>query len=161
MTRSVPFKLFGLDASSAKPLGRLLVLPSLAMALHSAPAFAADVCRNADLEGAYAYSVDATSLTIPPVGPLAILGKITLDGKGNFAGTIDGSIVGGILPQVPVTGTYSIADDCAGSLTTIYPLFTAHFSLVLVDGVDHRKQAELLAIDAGTVGTGAVKPMFH
>ena len=161
MTHSVPLKLFGLHASSAKPLSRLLVLSSLAMALHSAPAFADDVCKNADLDGAYAYSVDATSLTVPPVGPLAILGRITLDGKGNFAGTINGSIAGEILPEVPITGTYSIADDCTGSFTTIYPLFTAHFSLVLFDGVDHRKQAELLAIDAGTVGTGAVRPMTH
>ena len=158
---SVPLKLFALDALFSKSLSRFLALSSLAMALHSAPAFAADVCKNADLEGAYAYSVDATSLTIPPVGPLAILGKITLDGKGNFAGTINGSIAGEILPEVPITGTYSIAVDCAGSFTTIYPLFTAHFSLVLVDGVDHRKQAELLAIDAGTVGTGAVKPIVH
>ena len=161
MMHSVPSKLFGLDASFAKPLGRLLVLSSLAMALHSGPAFAADVCKNADLDGAYAYSVEATSLTIPPVGPLAILGKITLDGKGNFAGTINGSIAGQILPNVPITGTYSIAGDCTGSFTAIYPAFTAHFSLVLVDGVDHRKHAELLATDAGTVGTGAVKPMTH
>ena len=161
MTHSVPFKLFGLDATSAKSLSRLLILSFLAMALHSGPAFAAGVCKNADLEGAYAYSVDATSLTIPPVGPLAILGKITLDGKGDFAGTINGSIAGEILPEVPITGTYSIHDDCAGSFTTVYPLFTAHFSLVLVDGVDHRKHAELLATDAGTVGTGAVKPMTH
>jgi len=158
---SVPSKLFGLHASSAKPLIRFLVLPALAMALQSAPPFAADVCTNADLHGAYVYSVNATSLTIPPVGPLAILGKITLDGKGNFAGTINGSIAGEILLEVPITGTYSIADDCTGSFTTIYPLFMAHFSLLLVDGGDHRKHAELLAIDAGTVGTGAVKSMFH
>jgi hypothetical protein len=158
---SFPSKLFGLDASSAKPLTRFLVLSSLAMALHSAPAFAAEGCKSADLDGAYAYSVDATSLTVPPVGPLAILGNITLDGRGNFAGKINGSIAGEILPEVPITGTYSIAGDCTGSFTTIYPLFTARFSLVLVDGLDHRKQAELLAIDAGTVGTGAVKPIFH
>jgi hypothetical protein len=158
---SVPFKLFGLHASSAKPFSRLLVLSSLAMVLHSAPAFANDVCRNADLEGAYAYSVDATSLTIPPVGPLAILGRITLDGRGSFAGTINGNIAGEILPEIPITGTYSIDGDCTGSFTTIYPLFTAHFSLVLVDGGDHRKQAKLLAIDAGTVGTGALRHMTH
>jgi hypothetical protein len=158
---SVPLKLFALDASFAKPLSRFLALSSLAMALHSAPAFAADVCTNADLNGSYVYSVNATSLTVPPVGPLAILGKITLDGKGNFAGTIQGSIAGEILPEVPITGTYSIAGDCTGSFITIYPVFTAHFILVLVDGVDHRKHAELLAIDAGTVGTGAVKPMIH
>jgi len=58
---SVPSKLFRLDASSAKPLSRILVLSSLAMALHTAPAFAADVCKSADLDGAYVYSVDATS----------------------------------------------------------------------------------------------------
>jgi hypothetical protein len=161
MTHSVPCRLFGLDALVAKPVCRLLILSCLATVLHSAPAFASDVCKNADLEGTYVYSVDATSLTIPPVGPLAILGKITLNGKGNFAGTINGSIAGEILPDVPITGTYSIADDCTGSFTTIYPLFTAHFSLVLVDGGDHRKQAKLLAIDAGTVGTGAVKPMLR
>jgi hypothetical protein len=34
---SVPSKLFGLHASSAKPLIRFLVLPALAMALQSAP----------------------------------------------------------------------------------------------------------------------------
>jgi len=157
----VPSKLFGLHASFTRPLSRLLALSFLAMALHSAPAFAADVCTNADLRGAYAYSANATSLTIPPVGPLAILGKITIDGKGNFAGTINGSIAGEILPEVPITGTYSIDGDCTGSFTTVYPVFTAHFSLVLVDGVDHRKHAELLATDAGTVGTGAVRPMTH
>ena len=57
---SVPLKLFALDALFAKPLNRFLALSSLAMALHSAPAFAADVCTNADLKGAYAYSVNAT-----------------------------------------------------------------------------------------------------
>jgi hypothetical protein len=92
---------------------------------------------------------------------LAILGKITPDGKGNFAGKIDGSIAGEILPEVPISGTYSVADDCTGSLKAIYPAFTAHFSLVLVDGVDGRKHADLLATDGGTVGTGVVKPMIH
>lgn len=158
---SDPSRLFGLDASSAKRLSWFLALSSLAIALHSAPAFAASVCSNADLRGAYAYSVNATSLTIPPLGPLAILGKITLDGEGNFTGTINGSIAGEILPESPISGTYSIADDCTGTLTTIYPYFTAHFTLVLVSGDDHRKHAELLAVDAGTVGTGAVKPMLH
>lgn len=158
---SVSSMLFGLDASSAKRLSRFVALSSLAVALHSVPAFANDACTNADLRGAYAYSVNATSLTVPPVGPLAILGRITLDGEGNFAGIINGSIAGEILPESPISGTYSIAGDCTGSLTTVYPYFTAHFSLVLVDGVDGRKHAELLAIDAGTVGTGAVKPMRH
>ena len=116
-------------------------------------------CSNATLKGDYGYSVAATSITIPPAGPLAILGKITLDGKGNLTGSINGSIAGNILTDVPITGTYSIASDCTGTLVTIYPAFSAHFSLVLLEGIDGRKEAELLATDAGTVGAGAVKPV--
>jgi len=159
--RSALSNVVALSAPSTKHLVRLLVVPALSLALHSAPAFAGEACNNADLDGSYEYSVNATSLTVPPVGPLAILGKITLDGKGNFTGTINGSIAGNILPDVAITGTYSVAGDCTGSLTTNYPVFSAHFTLVLIDGADHRKHAELLAIDAGTVGTGAVKPMLH
>jgi hypothetical protein len=158
--RSVLSNVVALAAPSSKRLVGLLVVPALSLALHSAPAFAAHACTNADLNGAYAYSVDATSLTVPPVGPVAILGKIALDGRGSFTGTINGSIAGNILPEVPITGTYSVAGDCTGTLTTVYPVFTAHFSLVLISDAENHKHAELLAIDAGTAGTGAVKPMF-
>lgn len=41
----------------------------------------------------------------------------------------------------------------------VYPAFTTHFSRVLVEGVEGSKRVELLAIDAGTVGTGAVNPV--
>lgn len=158
--RSVLSNVAALAAPSSKHLVRLLVVPALSLAIHSAPAFAAHGCTNADLNGAYAYSVDATSLTVPPAGPLAILGKINLDGRGSFTGTINGSIAGNILPEVPITGTYSVAGDCTGSFTTVYPVFTAHFSLVLIDDAENHKHAELISNDAGTVGTGAVKPMF-
>ena len=112
-------------------------------------------CSNRTLSGDYAYAVNSTSL-IPPVGPLAILGRITADGKGSFSGSINGSIVGTIITDVPVTGTYSVASDCTGTLTTFYPAHTAHFSLVLVEGVKGSKRAELLTNDAGEVGTGTV-----
>ena len=44
-------------------LGALLLV---AMALHSAPAFADDVYTNADLDGAYVYSVGRTALATLP-----------------------------------------------------------------------------------------------
>ena len=140
----------------ARVLGTLAIA-ALLMGLSVLPAAADDKgCSNASLKGDYAYAVNATSLTIPPVGPVAILGKITADGKGSFSGSINGSIVGYILTDVPISGTYSVASDCTGTLTTVYPAFTARFSLVLVEGVKGSKRAELLAIDAGTVGTGTV-----
>jgi hypothetical protein len=62
---------------------------------------------------------------------------------------------------MPITGTYSIASDCTGTFTTIYPAFTARFSLVLIQGVEGRMVAELLETDAGTVATGTVNPVNH
>jgi hypothetical protein len=148
---------------SAKLLGKMFAVSALLLGLSVMPAAAADDngCSDATLKGDYGYAVTATSLTIPPVGPLAILGKITLDGKGNFTGSINGSIAGNILTDVPITGTYNIASDCTGTLMTIYPAFTAHFSLVIVEGAQGRREAELLATDAGTVGTGTINPVSH
>jgi len=78
-----------------RTVGRLAAAAGLAaMALHSAPAFAGNVCSNADLQGAYVYSINATAINFPPNGPVSILGKITLDGRGNFAGTVNGEIAG-------------------------------------------------------------------
>ena len=92
-----------------------------------------------------------------PLGPVAILGKITLDGKGAFSGSVNGSIAGAfILIDVPVTGTYSVASDCTGTLTTFYSGFTGHFRLVLVQGPKDGKTAQLVEIDEGAVGAGSV-----
>jgi len=144
-----------------RAVGRLAAAAGLAAtALCSTPAFAG-VCNNADLQGAYVYSVGFTAINFPPDGPGAIMGKVTLDGRGNFAGTVNGSVAGVIsLVDVPITGTYSIAADCTGSWTTIYPALTAQFSLVLVDDIDGRKHAELIGNGADAVATGTVKPMF-
>jgi len=139
-------------------LGALLLV---AMALHSAPAFAGDVCNNADLDGAYAYYVGGTAVNVPTLGPVAILGKVTVDGRGHFAGTVNGGIAGAFnLTDLPITGSYSIADDCTGSWTTNYPSITIQWSLVLVDDLDGRKHAELVETDLAGVSTGTVKPMF-
>ena len=138
----------------ARVLGTFAIA-ALLMGLSVLPAAADDdkSCSNASLKGDYAYAVNGTSLTIPPVGPVAILGKITADGNGSFSGSINVNLTGIIITDVPVTGTYSVASDCTGTLTTVYPAFTAHFSLVLVEG---SKRAELVETDAGTVGTGTV-----
>jgi hypothetical protein len=58
-----------------------------------------------------------------------------------------------------VTGSYRIASDCTGTLTTDYPAFTAHWSVVLVEGAGGQRRADLVETDAETVGTGTVSPM--
>jgi hypothetical protein len=146
-------------STSAMLLGRLLAVLALLLTLSVIPASAnSSGCSDATLKGDYAYAVGGTT-TIPPAGSVAILGKITLDGKGNFTGSATGSIAGLILTNMPLTGTYSIASDCTGTLTTIYPAFTAHFNFVLVEGVEGRWEAELIETDADTVATGTIKPV--
>lgn len=142
---------------SSKALSTMAI-GAVLIGLSVLPAVAADNgCSDASLKGDYAYSVNGTAVTIPPLGPVAILGKITLDGKGAFTGSVNGSIAGAyVLTDVPVTGTYNVASDCTGTLTTFYPAFTAHFSLVLVQGAKGGKTAQLVVIDAGAVGAGSV-----
>jgi hypothetical protein len=140
----------------------LLAVPAILLGLSVIPAAADDSgCSNATLRGDYGYAVAGVSVTVPPIGSVAVLGRITLDGKGTFSGSANGSIVGNVLTDMAITGTYSIASDCTGTLTTAYPAFTAHFSLVVVDGVDGRKEAKLLETDAGTVATGTLSPANH
>ena len=134
-----------------------MAIAAVLMGLSVLPAVADNGCSDASLKGDYAYTVNGTAVTIPPLGPVAILGKITLDGKGAFSGSVNGSIAGAfILTDVPVTGTYSVAPDCTGTLTTFYPAFTGHFRLVLVQGAKGGKTAQLVAIDEGAVGAGSV-----
>jgi hypothetical protein len=108
-----------------------------------------DECSNATLHGGYVLA--ATNY----IGPLVVLNKLTLDGKGTFTGSANVSVNGTIISDLPNTGTYSIASDCTGTLTVDYPGFTAHFSLVLLD---RGREAELVDTDAGTVAAGTLKP---
>lgn len=158
--KKTDLKDFASVSASAMLLGRLLTVLTLLLAFNIIPTSANNGCSNATLNGDYGYLATGTS-TIPPVGSVAVLGKITLDGKGNFTGSATGSIAGNILTDMPITGTYGIASDCTGTLTIIYPAFTAHFSLVLVEGVEGRSEAVLVETDADTVATGTINPVSH
>ena len=70
------------------------------MALHSAPAFAGDVCNNADLEGAYVYS-SVYRVSYPYAAALRTgghLGQNNFGWKRKLSGTGGGSVVGNTLP---------------------------------------------------------------
>ena len=59
-----------------------LAIVVLLMGLSVLPAAADDKgCSDASLKGDYAYSVNGTAITLPPAGPLAILGKMHLRRK--------------------------------------------------------------------------------
>jgi hypothetical protein len=137
-----------------------MAVAAVLMGLTVLPAVADDKgCSDASLKGDYAYEVIGTAVTLPPAGPVGILGKITLDGNGAFSGSVNGSIAGVILlTDVPVTGTYSVASDCTGTLTTNYPGVTIHFNLVLVEGARGSNGAEFVGGEGGP-STGTLNPV--
>ncbi len=115
-------------APSSKHLLRLLVVPALSLALHSAPAFAGEyVCTNATLAGTYGWTIQGFAPnpdgTISPTKGVAIT---DFDGAGKFtqrdfvetAGVpqaSNGSAQTGFQFSTGETGKYSLNPDCTGT----------------------------------------------
>lgn len=80
-------------------------------------------CSNASLRGRYGFAISGTRPSGPPPAPLeAMIGVAitTFDGHGNLTqvDNIHGAI-SGLNPDRPGTGTYSLKDDCTGTMTLI------------------------------------------
>jgi hypothetical protein len=74
-------------------------------------------CSNASLQGTYAYTSTGT-ITSPAAlaGPVAEVGMQTFDGQGNTTATALISQNGNITP-LTITGTYTMNQNCTGTLT--------------------------------------------
>jgi len=80
----------------------------------------------------------------------AIVGRLTLDGKGNIVGDEIFSMFGAI-SEVPVTGTYTQQADCTGTAQlTPSGSATTHFNTVVVNG---GKEMLLIETDNNTLIT--------
>ena len=105
---------------------------------------AANGCSNASLQGSYGIHLTGGAAAGPiAVGPpwpsVAIVGLLTFDGEGRFAGnlTLRLNTPTGPITQsrVPYTGTYTVNPDCTGEDTLINSLtggFNTH-EFVLLD----------------------------
>jgi hypothetical protein len=95
-------------------------------------------CSNATLQGSFGYTSTGTLLPsfVPPpyAGPFAEVGRQTFDGKGNTGATATTSSNGSIAP-VTVEGTYTVNQDCTGSMTLYVIQFatTVHAAFVISD----------------------------
>jgi hypothetical protein len=118
-------------------------------------------CTNAGVKGSFGFETTGVFVAGAPfTGPVAFIGELKLSvntsGDGVISGHVAGSEDGTILTfaEEPVTGTYSVNSDCAGT-ATITPKGqpALNFSFVVVDC-----GKELLAIetDADTVVSGTL-----
>jgi hypothetical protein len=87
---------------------------------------------------------------IPGVGGAAYLTQMTLDGNGNVtgSGTFD---VNGAFRSGPISGTYTEASDCTGTLEILSGSNTYNFNFVVVNG---GKEFILLQTNPGTAVGG-------
>jgi len=82
-------------------------------------------CSAATLNGDYGFAVTGTRPSGPPPAPLEQMIGVVLrnfDGHGYLTGTenIHGSI-SGLVPDRQVTGTYSVNEDCSGTMNLTAP----------------------------------------
>jgi hypothetical protein len=131
-----------------------------ALALGMTPiAQAADKgCNAGSLKGSYAYSGTGTIVSPAEIaGPLVNVMVETFDGAGNLTAT-------GMLTQngsaAPVTakGTYTVNNDCTGSMTVHYSLgFDSTFYFVMDDSLS---ELQIICLDAGVELAAVAKLQF-
>ena len=105
-------------------------------------------CTLAGLKGNF--GIEASGVFIG-VGAVAFDGLFALDGKGNVSGTESGSVAGTIFSGQSVTGTYSVASNCTGTMTVTVLGQTEHSSFVVTNS---GKGLLLVETDATTVVSG-------
>ena len=105
-------------------------------------------CALSTLKGSYGITVSGTNVH---AGAYAIVGRIILDGLGSLKGSVTQS-VNGVVFGNGVTGTYTVADNCTGSVKIVFGTGdSSSLNLVIV-----RNGAKVLLIDTdrNTVETG-------
>src|SRR5215471_2156308 len=131
-----------------------LVVPALLVAVASSGATTAGTanaanprqCATATLTGTYLFAGGGLSISGGAQTPLAFAGSERFDGAGHVAGTNSFSFGGVATRRAAFTGTYTLAANCAGTLTIGNNL---HFDFYASPSGD---QFAYVQIDAGKIG---------
>jgi hypothetical protein len=97
------------------------------------------------------YGVLATGSFGP--AQLATLGTVNFDGAGNISGQSTSSFSGSISSD-SFTGTYTVNEDCSGTINFVYAFFTISGNTVIVD---NGKELFLIETNPGAVASGVLK----
>lgn len=95
---------------------RALALWVLLSFLISAPARAADACRDDELEGPYGFLLSGQTAISGAATPVVSLGRIVLDDDGGVSGQASVHF-NGLLLGNPVTGAYEVNSDCTMTMS--------------------------------------------
>jgi hypothetical protein len=112
------------------------------------------VCDATSLKGAFGYKL--SGFAYDARGNMYILGaagRMVSPGDGNLSGAYTYSFDGTVVKQ-QYTGTYTVAEDCTGSMTLTSGSTVMHFDFVIVN---NGLEAELVQTDPGYSLTGTLK----
>ena len=95
-------------------------------------------CRDSTLRGGYGFTITGQILAGPAAGQVAGVAMTTFDGEGNLA-QVDQVVHSGNPPAVqwrPATGTYTLNEDCTGTMQIDFTdgSPSLHLNIVVVRG---------------------------
>jgi hypothetical protein len=126
-----------------------MTLISIALLCSAANLHASEPCSNATFKGSYGLN---TSGTIIGVGPVAAVGELTADGKGNVTG-VNTFNINGSSSHFTFTATYQVNPDCTGS-AIVNGTATVHLDFVIED---NGREQVAMQTDPGAVVTTVLK----
>lgn len=139
----------------------MLVLPMLLAAGTVLPLRADNTCSAQTLSGAYTYTLRGGYIgdQYGDIFDFAAAGRFVADGNGTFSGTESTSQGESIARSSPYTGTYTVSDDCTG--TMIFKdskgNLIANIDIVITNNA---KEIEMIETDNGTSISGRAQQQF-
>jgi hypothetical protein len=139
----------------------MLVLPLLIAAGAVSPLSADNTCSVQTLNGAYTYTLRGGYIgdQYGNVFDFAAAGRFVADGNGAFSGAETASQGESILRANKFTGTYTVNDDCTGTMIfrNSQGNVIANMDIVITNNA---KEIELIESDNGTNISGRAQQQF-
>jgi hypothetical protein len=139
----------------------MLILPLLIAAGAALPLRADNTCSAQTLNGAYTYTLRGGYIgdQFGDVFDFAAAGRFVADGNGGFSGAETTSQGESIARSSPYTGTYTVNDDCTGTMIfkNSQGNVIANMDMVITNNA---KEIELIESDSGTNISGRAQQQF-
>jgi hypothetical protein len=135
---------------------RAFLLPFVLVLASTASAWGQEGCSDSSIKGGYGFNV--TGNNAQGGAQYILSGRFVADGKGHFAGTGTHTLSGKFGGRFHFTGTYTVAADCSGTASFIYPDGnSAPLDIVIVS--DGNEIYMIVAAD-GPMEAGTAKRQF-
>jgi hypothetical protein len=105
-------------------------------------------CSLATLKGSYALFGQGKVTAFTPPAPIAHVGTVTYDGKGNFFGS-DTIMLNGMMAQDTFTGTYTVTRSCMASVEIASTTVGVVHEVGWIVGEEDSREVRLIGTDPG------------